>query len=786
MSDSQVKFSQGRASVAENLLFRFRAAWLVGFAVITAFLLYNAMQVRPDASFNKMIPENHEFIQNFYQYQDDLSALGNAIRVSVETTEGTIFDAEYQDILRQVTDELSYIAGVNRSQIRSIWTPNVRWSEVTEEGFVGGPVIPDSYDGSQESLEQLRQNVLRSGEVGNLVANNFRSALVYVPLSEINPETGEQLDYAEFSQNLERLVREQYSSDTINIQIVGFAKVVGDLIEGANQVGMFFVLAMIITFVMLFLYSRCVRSSLIVLSCSIIAVIWQLGIIHLIGSGINPYSMLVPFLVFAIGVSHGVQIINAVMANRADGADKMLASRYAFRGLYVAGLTALASDAIGFTTLMVIDIAVIKELAIAASIGVAVIVLTNLGLLPILTSYLDVSKRGLQYQESKRHAKHPVVATFTRFATPRWAMGAVAVSLVLAMFGLWKGQYQEIGDLDSGAPELRPDSRYNLDNAFMVENYSASTDIFVVMAQTQPGQCIAYNNMALMDRFQWHMENVDGVQAVRSIVYASKMGMAGTNEGNLKWYSVNRDDFVINASISQAPSGLMNQECSMAPIIIYLNDHKAQTLNRVVEEVRAFSTEFPTEELDFLMAAGNAGIEAVTNKVIETAQIEMLIWVYSVVIALCLLTFRSIRTVLCIVLPLMFTTIMSQALMATLGIGVKVATLPVIALGVGIGVDYGIYIYSKMREALREGLSLVESYEYALTKTGKAVGFTGLTLAIGVATWIWSPIKFQADMGILLTFMFIWNMLGALILIPALAHLLRVGPKDANKGTDKA
>lgn len=777
--------TRGRASLAENLLFKFRGFFIGLFVIITAFLLYNAVQVRPDASFNKMIPENHEFIQNYYQYADDIASLGNAIRVSVQTTEGSIFDAEYQDVLRQVTDELSYIPGVNRSQIRSIWTPNVRWSEVTEEGFVGGPVIPDTYDGSTESLEQLRQNILRSGEVGNLIANNFESALIYVPLNEINPETGEQLDYAEFSQNLEELIRDQYSSESINIQIVGFAKIVGDLIEGANQVGMFFILAMLITFVMLYLYSRCLRSSLVVLLCSIIAVVWQLGIIHLIGSGINPYSMLVPFLVFAIGVSHGVQIINAVIANRVEGADKLTASRYAFRGLYVAGLTALASDAIGFTTLMVIDIEVIQELAIAASIGVAVIVLTNLGLLPILTSYLDVSKSGIHHIESKSHIKHPVVKTFSRFATRKWAVGAVAVSLVMAVFGLYKGQQQEVGDLDSGAPELRADSRYNLDNAFMVANYSASTDIFVVMAETPPGQCIAYENLALMDRFQWHMENVEGVQAVRSIVYVSKMGMAGINEGNLKWYSINRDDFVINASISQAPSGLMNRDCSMAPIVIYLHDHKAQTLNRVVDNVRAFADEYPSDQLDLLLAAGNSGIEAATNKVIGTAQIEMLIWVYGVVIGLCLLTFRSLRTVLCIVLPLMFTTIMSQALMAMLGIGVKVATLPVIALGVGIGVDYGIYIYSKMREALAEGYSLAECYEYALTKTGKAVGFTGLTLAIGVATWIWSPIKFQADMGILLTFMFLWNMLGALILIPALANLMRVGPKDKDKRESK-
>lgn len=773
--------AHGKASFAENMLFRYRMFWVLAFAALTAFLLYHAAQVRPDASLQKMIPANHEFVQNYFKYGDDLSAMGNAIRVSVETTDGDIFDPEYQDLLRRITDEISFLNGVNRSGMRSIWTPNVRWSEVTEDGFVGGPVIPQNYDGTEESLAQLRQNILRSGTVGDLVANNFRSALIYVPLNEIDPETGEALDYHEFSQRLESEIRSQFESENINIQIVGFAKVVGDLIDGALLVGVFFIIAMIITFGMLFWYSRCVRSSAVVLLCSVIAVIWQLGIIKLIGSGINPYSMLVPFLVFAIGVSHGVQIINAVVANHADGANKIDASRLAFRGLYIAGLTALVSDAVGFTTLMVIDIAVIKELAIAASIGVAVIVLTNLGLLPILTSYLGVSKGGVAYMKKVQGEDHPMFQLFDRFTQRKWAIGAVGIAVIMSVWGVYQAQNLQIGDLDSGAPELRADSRYNLDNAFQVANYSASTDIFVVMAETAPGECIAYENLALIDRFQWHMENVQGVQAVRSIVYVSKLGMAGTNEGNLKWSSVNRDNFIVNASISQAPSGLINNDCSMAPIIIYLNDHKADTLNRVADEVRNFSAEYPTDSVNFLLAAGNSGIEAATNKVIDDAQFRMLVWVYGVVIVLCFITFRSIRTVLCIVLPLMFTTIMSQALMSILGIGVKVATLPVIALGVGIGVDYGIYIYSKMREALNRGEGLTESYLFALSKTGKAVGFTGLTLAIGVATWIWSPIKFQADMGLLLTFMFIWNMLGALILIPALACLFKVGPKTEPK-----
>ena len=767
------------AGLLEKLLFTVRAPWLIVFLLLTLFLGYHASQVRPDASLTKMIPTNHPFIQNYFDYQDDLASLGNVVRVAVEHKDGDIFDPEFQQKLQEITDEIFFIPGVNRSGLRSLWTPNVRWMEVTEEGFVGGPVIPDGYDGSEESLEQLRTNVLRSGEVGNLVANNFESTIVYVPLDEVNPDTGEKLDYQQFSEKLETLVRDKYQSDSIEIHITGFAKLIGDLIEGAEQVGLFFLLAIAITLIMLYFYSRCWRSTFMVLSCSIIAVIWQLGIIKLIGSGINPYSMLVPFLVFAIGVSHGVQIINAIGINRVAGLDKVAAARAAFRGLYIAGLTALASDAIGFTTLMVIDIEVIKELAIAASIGVAVVVLTNLGLLPILMSYLGTSDNGVAYQKKIEGERHPLFEFFAKFTQPKWAYSALGVALVMLAWGLVNSQNMAIGDLDKGAPELRPDSRYNQDNAFIVDNYSSSTDIFVVMAASAPEQCIAYDNLELMERFSWHMENTSGVQDVKSVVYVSKMGMFGINEGNLKWFSLNRNQYVINASLSRIPDGLINNDCSMAPVIIYLDDHKAETLENVVASVNNFNQNYQEDGLELLMAAGNSGIEAATNSVIEAAQNKMLLWVYGVVVLLCFITFRSIRTVACIVLPLAFTTVMSQGLMAVLGIGIKVATLPVIALGVGIGVDYGIYIYSKVKEGLEQGMSLQDTYKHSLDNTGKAVGFTGLTLAIGVATWIFSPIKFQADMGILLTFMFLWNMLGALILIPALARLFRVGNKNS-------
>jgi predicted RND superfamily exporter protein len=348
----------------------------------------------------------------------------------------------------------------------------------------------------------------------------------------------------------------------------------------------------------------------------------------------------------------------------------------------------------------------------------------------------------------------------------------VVIGLVLFAGGLYFGKDLKIGDLDPGAPELRPDSRYNLDNAFLTQNYSTSTDVFVVMVETPPQQCGEYEVVAAIDRFQGEMETVDGVQSVVSLVNVAKLVNTGMNEGSMKWAALSRNKFVLNSSLSRVPSILINTDCSMVPVLVFLDDHKAETLSGVVAEAEAFSAHYSNDTIKFALAAGNSGVEASTNMVIATAQYEMLAWVYGVVAFLCLLTFRSVRAVICIIAPLALTSVLAQALMAFIGIGVKVATLPVIALGVGIGVDYGIYIFSKMLGYLKKDLPLKEAYFKTLKTTGVAVAFTGVTLAIGVGTWIFSPIKFQADMGLMLTFMFLWNMLGALIFLPALARLL--------------
>ncbi len=763
-------------SVVEKIIFGKRLWVLLAFALLTIYLASAAIKVRPDASFEKMVPVKHPYIAAYMERKDELSGLGNAVRISVETTGDSIFTQEYMDTLRLISNEVFFIPGVSRSGMKSLWTPNVRWGEVTEEGFTGGTIVPDDYDGSAASMQQIRANIMKSGQVGNLVANDFRSTIILAPLMETHPETGEPLNFGAISRKLEELVRDKYQNDEIKIHMTGFAKVMGDLIDGAGQVAVFFLIAIAITLILFYIYSRCLPASITVVVCSVIAVVWQVGLLKVLGYGLDPYSMLIPFLVFAIGVSHGVQMINTIMHGKSEGRDNEEAARFAFRSLYVPGLTALISDGIGFATLMVIQIQVIQDLAIAASVGVMVVILTNLILLPVLMSYLGIGDKAIQRMKKFENSGiyHRLCEFSTIYTRPAVARILVILAGVALIFGLWYGQDLKIGDLDAGAPELRADSRYNMDNRFIVENYTASTDVFVVMVMTPDMQCVTYDTYSAVDLFEWVMADVPGVQATYSLIDASKRSIAGNNEGSPKWATITRNQWVLNGSVSgkDMPPGLMNAACNLVPVLMFLEDHKADTLLGVIAAVEKFNQDFDTGDIEFVMAAGNSGIDAATNDVVSQAQYKMLAWVYGVVSLLVLLAFRSPRAVACIILPLALTSVLGQALMTYLGIGVKVATLPVIALGVGIGVDYGIYIFSKLETYLYRGLSLHDAYFQTLKTTGKAVSFTGLTLAIGVATWVWSPIKFQGDMGLMLTFMFVMNMFGALILLPALAHFL--------------
>ncbi|PLW68783.1 efflux RND transporter permease subunit [Pseudohalioglobus lutimaris] len=775
-------FDYNSGTFLEKLVFNHRAVVMAICALVTLVLGYQAVQIKLQAGFEKTLPKAHEYVINYQANRNELKGLGNNLRIVVAVKDGTIFTKENLKFFEEVNDEIFFIPGVNRNGMKSLFTPNTRWRVVTEEGFEGGPVIPGDFDGSARSIGEVKVNIMRAGIMGDLVSNDEKSAAIIVPLLDKNPETGERLDYAELGKKLEE-VRAKFTEGNPDrsIHIIGFAKLIGDLIDGLMAVMVFFGVAVIIATLLLYWYTRCFRSTLMVIACTLVAVMWQLGILSYLGYELDPFSILVPFLVFAIGVSHGAQKLNGVLQDIGRGTHRYIAARYTFRRLFLAGVTALLSDGVGFAVLMIIQIQVIQDLAITASIGVVVLIFTNLILIPIVLSYTGVGKKCAE-RASHPHKSIEEMHWLWRFLlafTKRGpAAAAIAVSVVLAAIGIVVAQDLQIGDLDAGAPELRENSRYNKDVRFMIENYSVSTDVFAVIAKTPADGCIDYEGLSLANELEWRLRQLEGVEDVRGLNVRTREIMMGINEGFPKWQALFRNQDTVNYAVSELVTlEYVDPACSIWPMLVYLSDHKAATLTRVVNTLDQFNVEWgENEKIQFMGAAGSSGFEAATNIVVKKANREMLFYVYGAVTLLCMLTFRSIPGVICAVLPLMLTSILCEALMVWLGMGVKVATLPVIALGVGIGVDYALYVLTVILAKEKQGMELTQAYYETLNFTGRVVALIGVTLAAGVITWTASPIKFQADMGVLLTFMFIWNMFGALILMPALAHFL-VKPK---------
>jgi len=808
------EFDCDSGTFLERLVFNSRPVVLIFCTIVTLVLGYQATKIELKAGFEKMLPQNHPFVVNYNDNKHELTGLGNNLRMAVETRGETIYEPEFLEAFEHISQEVFFIPGVDRIGMKSLFTPNTRWKVVTEEGFEGGPVVQDGFDFSLEQIEELKLNVRRAGIIGDLVSNDARSATILIPLLEFDPESGNSLNLHHFSSELEHL-RERYQGvmfknikhadpneelahgvvitlendfgstsehADLKVHITGFAKIVGSLLDGMVSVMIFFLVAIVIAAMLLYWYTRAIRATLIVILCTVVAVVWQLGILATIGFELDPYSILVPFLVFAIGVSHGAQKLNGVIQSIAAGTHHYIAARYTFRQLFLAGVTALLSDGVGFAVLMIIMIPVIQDLALTASIGVSMLIFTNLILVPVVLSYRGVRQKSVEHASNpaeKPEDAHALWRFLLVFTERKGATVAIAVAAVMAIMGLAVARDLQIGDLDPGAPELRPDSRYNQDVAFMNDNYSTSSDVFAIIVKSDMDGCLDHEVLSLANELEWRMLGLEGVEGVRGLNTRIRQMLAGLNEGYIKFNTLFRNQDTVNYSVSELIGlGYVNPACSMWPMIVYLQDHKAATLTSVVETQDAFNEEFQTPKVQFLGAAGSAGFEAATNIVVKKANREMMFWVYGAVMLLCLLTFRSLAGVVCAVVPLMLTTILCEALMVWLGIGIKVATLPVIALGVGIGVDYALYVLTVILAKRRRGIPLKQAYFETLMFTGRVVALIGVTLAAGVITWALSPIKFQADMGILLTFMFLWNMIGALILMPALAHFL-LKPKPA-------
>ena len=774
----------------EDLFFRYRRSTLVALLVLTAVMGILASRLHMSAGFDKQLPVGHEYTDTFFQYRTQLFG-SNRIMVVVRARDGNIWTPASLKKLHEVTEAVLYLPGVDRRSVQSLWTPNTRVYELTEEGFqaedvIGGNVTADALDAAKIAV--IRDRAARGGYTGSLVANDGAAAMIVADLLEEDPSTHQKLDYLALAGKLEQDIRGKLETPEHEIEIVGFAKQIGDIADGAKGVAIFFALATLLTILAVYWYCRSWLLTLLPIVCSMVSVVWQFGTLTLLGFGLDPLAILVPFLVFAIGVSHGVQQINAISKAVAGGADSEGAARESFSSLFIPGTLALVTAFVGFITLVLIPIPMIRELGITASIGVGYKIVTNLIMLPLVASFFRFSQAYALRLEALQAKRGELIQRLGFIADINHARVVLAIALVLLGVAVWQSHGRHIGALQPGAPELRPDSRYNQDIENIVKRFDLGMDVLTVVFETPNDSCNNFEILNYIEQFTLHMAQVPGVLSVSSLASMAKFANAGLNEGNPKMIALPRDAKALQVAVGYLPEagGLFNRACTMMATNVYLADHKATSIQPAIQAVKEFRQAFPPEALGVKvrLASGNIGVLAATNEEVEARELPMMLYVYAAIVILVLFAYRDWRAMLACCLPLTLATFLGYWFMKTLDIGLTVATLPVMVLATGIGVDYAFYIYNRLLIHLSRGEAMKGALEGALREVGVATIFTAITLSVGVATWAFSDLKFQADMGILLTFMFMVNMLMAITVLPAFAVKLdslfpRRGPVKA-------
>ena len=851
-------------------------------------------------------------------YKDFGGANTVLVALIQDKEKGEIYNPEFMNALQHATDDVFFLPGADRARVMSIFTPNLLYVENVEGGLAGSTVIPHDYQPTPEVLQKVKSNVAKAQAIGRFVTNSQNGALIMTellervpadqvpvapaadapaadgaapaeaaaaPTAEAAPAADDlsskitlapatkaeasilkfredvlrvktdptKLDYNKVGDYLEKL-RAKYEKNGIKVHIIGFAKIVHDMTRAALQVAGFFMLTLVITGALLWMYCGSFKLGLVPLGSSIVAVIWEMGALRCLGYGMDPFAILVPFLILAVSVSHGVQYVNAWVDEVHHGKSSYDASLETFRRLAIAGTIALLTDVAGFATIYLIKIQTIREMSVNAVLGGLAIIVANKMFVPIWLTMVKLKDVDafIARQEKKDKVLDKAWWWLSGVTKPAVATTILLVCGATLGWAMYGKQFLKIGDAIKGVPELRPDSRFNQDFNAITGNFQIAVDQLKVIAENKPNGCVDYQLMNQIDRFSWRMDNTAGVASSLSMLTLAKLAYQGLSEGRLNSLVLPRNHFALAQATALVPtsSGFLNDDCDALAVYMFTKDHKAETVAHIVEEVKKFNeenrkdffartkdvtpeycdTKYSTFQglkaagedvvkfaegaelanpdklaeaqarqkdlqgkyegmtkdcpVNFALATGNVGVMAATNEVVEAKEGSVVFWVYVVILALLWMCFRSWRGIVCIVLPLGLVSVMGYAVMAALDIGMKVATLPVLALAVGIGVDYGIYVYGVMAGGLSEGKSLRQAYFETLRGTGKAVIFTGVTLAASVATWLMSQLQFQIDMGYLLLFMFTANMFGAILVLPAIAVFLH--PERAKSESELA
>jgi len=747
---------------------------LVTLIIMTVFFAYKIGSVKISTNLGDLLPQKHPYVQLHNKFREVFGG-ANIIFINLSVKKGDIFTPKTLEKISKISEEVIYLPGADRYKVMSIAQSKVKDFRATAWGMEVKPIMPNIPKTDKE-MDYLKESVYSNDMVyGTLVSLDSKSALISLQFYENIP-----LDYYDIFIKTRELCNSMKDENT-DIAISGETMIRGYIYSYLGQTKMIFAVTCLAVVILLFVYTKSLQMVILPLLSAILSGVWGLGLIGLLGYNLDPLALVVPLLITARTVSHSVQFNERFIEEYQIGKDVKTSAHKTIKALFMPGLAGILTDAAGIAVLAVIPIPMLQKLGIISSFWALTTIFTVLFMTPLILIFFPGFAK-IKERKDEEGIFYKILRKTALINTGRFGSALViTLALIVALIAFVYARELKVGDAKPGTPILRSDSQYNYDAMITNNSFPGLNPMLVVLEGEKKDALYDYEMLHQIEAFQRHIGRLPSVGGTLSIVNLLKKVNVNLHEGHPKWNAVpetrRSNGMLFYMLLTSTEVGDLDAYCTfdnrVGSIMACFKDHKGDTLREAMESSRSFIEANPVKGGKFRMAAGVVGTLAAANDEVFKSQIMLLFMTFGITILLCSITYRSLVAGLLLAVPLAVSNYMIFAYMGLKDIGLNINTLPVATIAIGLGVDYGIYFLSRMQEEYRDSEDWQSSFFITLVTTGKAITFTALTVALGVVFWGFSNIKFQADMGMLLTIVTFLHLAGTLILLPALVLIIK-------------
>ncbi|CAG4882811.1 RND transporter [Georgfuchsia toluolica] len=764
-----------------------RRIWIVSLlAIATAVLTYFAVNIEVKTVFADMLPSSHPYVKVHERFKDTFGG-SNIVTIMVEVEDGDIFQPAVLEKVRTLTLGLRTVSAVNPFQIISLASKKLKEIKSSTDGIETKPLMWPDLPKDQQEIDALRDAVLRNPLVyGSYVSSDLKATLITVDFYD------RQVDYKTVFGEINHLV-DQVRDDKVKIRIVGDPILYGWVNYFLPETMHLVLATLLLVVALLFLFNRTWRNTLLPLIAGLVSAIWALGVTKLFGIHFEPLVIVVAVLISARAVSHSVQIVNRfdeeVEAIESGHESSETAACRALSDMFRPGMLGVIADAGCMAVVALSPIPLLQKLTVLSVVWVFTLSVSAVVLTPVLLSW-GRHPKGFAHPLNVAPILHAFLGLCARIVTSRARYGVLAAAaLIFVVSGLYAFKLK-VGDANPGSPILWPDSAYNQDSAAINSKFQGVDRMFVVVSGENLGLLKKAEVMDNMNRFQRFMSAQPEIGATLSVADVVPAINRIIHEGNPRYQELGATE-TINGSLMflfesvSEPGDLdryVDNQYKNGAVTLFFRDRQGETIRTAVARIKEFVAKNPLAEGTYQLAGGVIGVMAAVNEIILSGQIEAIALALVVLVLLCTLTYRSSVSGMVFMIPVILSNTITFSVMAWMGIGMNINTVPVAALGIGLGVDYSFYIADRIKEELALGKDALTAITIALHSTGTGVLVTALVLIISVMLWSVSSLRFQAEMAMLMSIWLAVSTLSALLLMPSILYVFQpefvFGKKD--------